>query len=252
MGTVQVLRMALVLLFAFVALVPSPLSVADELRGLRLRSLVSGAATPQLDRPLSEAAVVEADAVAAVGDASPRGEDALAGESAAELNAQVGPPSSVPAAGDERTAFAPTRLVINAIGIDAPITPVGLTPWGAMAAPAETAQVGWFTHGATPGATGRAVLAGHRDTVDGPAVFFDLGRLQSGDEIAVFARDGALRLNYVVYAVEQYPLEDAPIERIFGSNGSADLALITCTGDFSWTSGYSARVVVYARLVQPS
>jgi len=249
--TVQALRGALVLLFALVALAPSPLSVADELRGLRLRSLVSSAATPQLDRPVSEAAVVETDAVAAVEDASPRGEDTLAGESSADLNARVGPPSRAPA-GDERTSFAPTRLVIDAIGVDAPVTPVGLTPWGAMAAPAESAQVGWFTDGATPGAIGRAVLAGHRDTVDGPAVFFDLGRLQRGDEIAVFARDGALQLNYIVYAIEQYQLEDAPVERIFGSNGSADLALITCTGDFSWTSGYSARVVVYARLVQPS
>jgi LPXTG-site transpeptidase (sortase) family protein len=250
-NVLTVTRGALLLLFALVALAPSTLSVTDELRSLRLRFVVDVTTSTEYDVRARAVAVVDDNVPAGTGaaSASVRSGAPLSEATSFDSEVQLGPLPFVPAAGEASASHVPTRLVIDAIGVDAPITPVGLTPWGAMEAPEQLAEVGWFTQGAAPGATGRAVLAGHRDSIDGPAVFFDLEQLQRGDVVTIYARDGAVRLSYVVYDTELYPLGGAPAERIFGSNGSADLALITCGGDFTWASGYSHRVVIYARLV---
>ena len=61
-------------------------------------------------------------------------------------------------------APAPVRLVIPAIGVDAPITTIATDATGALVPPTSTALVGWFAAGPPPGGTGPALLAGHVDS----------------------------------------------------------------------------------------
>lgn len=147
----------------------------------------------------------------------------------------------------DRVPRSPVRVRIPSQGIDAQIVPVGITPSGEMEAPAGYDEVGWYRHGARPGEPGRAVLAGHLDSRDGPAVFFQLGSLQPGDTIEVEFDDGAGPRVFTVRELAQYPTRDAPLADIFGPLDRPELVLITCAGDFQGPeSGYSERVIVYA------
>jgi len=86
-----------------------------------------------------------------------------------------------------------TRLEIPAIGVDAPIQPVGLAEleeegqrylqWQVP----NDYTVGWHTNSATPGSPGNTVLNGHNN-VHGE-VFRDLVELDLGDEIILY-KDG--------------------------------------------------------------
>ncbi len=141
----------------------------------------------------------------------------------------------------------PVRLRVPALGIDAPVEPVGLTRAGAMDIPASAFSVGWYAHGGRPGETGAAVLAGHRDTAWGaPGVFWALRDVEPGDALLVELDAGEV-LQYRVERLEQYPYDDAPMEEIFGATAEASLRLITCAGAWNTTT-YDRRLVVYARL----
>jgi sortase (surface protein transpeptidase) len=157
------------------------------------------------------------------------------------------PPATVPDYSQPLIA-APQRLFIPAIGIDAPVEPVGLEPNGAMATPHGAINTGWFAPGARPGEPGNAVLAGHVDYRGvGPAVFYRLHRLRPGDAVWTTDEQGRRR-RFIVEAIEQYRTETAPLERIFGATGEARLNLITCAGNFSSNSrSYDQRLVVYTR-----
>lgn len=48
--------------------------------------------------------------------------------------------------------------------------------------------------------------------------------------------------------VENYPADQAPLERIFGPTAAVNLNLISCLGNFDpVTRSYDRRIVVYAR-----
>jgi sortase (surface protein transpeptidase) len=85
---------------------------------------------------------------------------------------------------DERQGIVPTRLKIPAINVDAPINPAGLTEDGDMAVPNDIISTGWFERGYMPGEPGNSVIAGHVDGKNGPAVFYDIGKLKNGDEVS--------------------------------------------------------------------
>ncbi len=140
----------------------------------------------------------------------------------------------------------PVRLRIPAIGVDAFVEPVGLTEDQAMDVPSRWEDVAWFKLGYRPGMTGNAVIAGHLDTNTGaPAVFWDLNKLQPGDEVIVVGDDGVERV-FVVEGAEVYPYDQAPVQRIFGPADRPQLNLITCNG--AWdreVRNYSHRLVVY-------
>src|SRR5581483_108451 len=85
----------------------------------------------------------------------------------------------------------PTTLEIPKIGVSAPIVPVKTTPDGDLASPDSWDVVGWFVGGPRPGDPGNALITGHRDFANGPggrpttAVFWDLGKVNPGDQIVV-------------------------------------------------------------------
>ncbi|WP_245718908.1 class F sortase [Micromonospora rhizosphaerae] len=142
----------------------------------------------------------------------------------------------------------PLRITIPRIGVRAEIVPVATDSDGALEVPpldrAELA--GWYRRGPTPGEAGNAVLVGHVDTQDGPAAFFDLGRLRPGDTIRVTRADGRVA-RFTVDDVGAYPKERFPTERVYGGGPEARLRLITCGGRFNPRTGnYPDNIVVFA------
>src|SRR5262249_35811922 len=57
------------------------------------------------------------------------------------------------------------HLLIPAIGVDAPIEPVGVLPGGALSVPEKNrwTGVGWYKDGPVPGLPGSAIIDGHLD-----------------------------------------------------------------------------------------
>src|SRR5260370_32778816 len=93
----------------------------------------------------------------------------------------------------------PTHLSIASLGVNAAIVPVGTDHYGAMQAPGAGHPASdplwgsafWWKFGAKPGQPGNAVLAGHVDRNDGSrAVFWNLGRVQPGDQIIITEQAG--------------------------------------------------------------
>jgi len=153
-------------------------------------------------------------------------------------------PTPVPRAGQ------PVRLKIPKIKVDAAIEYVGLAADGAMDVPKNYSNTAWYEPGPRPGDQGNAAIDGHVDSTTGKAVFWDLSKLQPGDEIFVVADDGVER-RFVVLEVQSYKRADAPLDRIFGPTTDRHLNLITCdsTSNFDRTKReYAANVVVYAEL----
>jgi hypothetical protein len=141
----------------------------------------------------------------------------------------------------------PTRLRVAAIGLDAPVVPVGLRPDGQMEVPSATA-VGWYRLGPVPGATGSSVLAAHVDYAGQRGAFFDLRSVPVGAEVLVDG-DGATR-RFVVSSREQVAKADVALDRYFTAEGPARLTLITCGGAFDRGVGhYVDNVIVTADLV---
>lgn len=141
----------------------------------------------------------------------------------------------------------PARLTIAAISVDAVVEPVGLDAQGRMAAPSRTDRVGWYRPGTAPGDAGNAVIDGHLDWTNGPAVFWRLGKLKVGDQITVIREDGT-QAKFIADATSVMPY-DASTDALFTRSGPPSLTLITCTG--SWDrqrETYLQRLVVHATL----
>ncbi|WP_455360349.1 class F sortase [Streptomyces sp. SYSU K21746] len=146
---------------------------------------------------------------------------------------------------------APLRVAIPSIGVDAPLTGVGLTSDGWIDTPpaAHRNVAGWFTGAASPGEQGTSVVVGHVDNGEGPAVFYRLGSLTKGRRIEVVRQDGHTAV-FSVYAVELVPKQGFPADRVYGNRDRPELRVITCGGGFSRKTGYAGNVVAYARLVR--
>jgi len=150
-----------------------------------------------------------------------------------------------PAAADDGTGAAPTRLRIPAIHVDTALEVLHLDASGALEVPKEYAHAGWFAEGAVPGEVGPAVIAGHVDSTTGPAVFSLVNRLHPGDVIQVFRHEGWVAFRVV--EVGRYPKDAFPTARVYGPTPDPELRLITCSGAFdSRQRSYVDNTVVYA------
>ncbi|WP_069172709.1 class F sortase [Streptomyces griseus] len=160
----------------------------------------------------------------------------------------AGPPPRV-AATAPLPRSEPVRIRIPRIGVDAPMTRLGLRADGSLEVPPARDRnlAGWFAKGTPPGAKGTAIVAGHVDNAQGPSVFYALGSLKKGDRVEIGRGDGRTAV-FAVDAVEVYANDDFPDRRVYGPSPDASLRLITCGGAFSRTTGYQGNVVAYAHL----
>jgi LPXTG-site transpeptidase (sortase) family protein len=143
----------------------------------------------------------------------------------------------------------PVRLRIPAIDVDTSIMQLGLQRDGSLEVPPlrGDAPAGWYRDSPTPGETGASVLAGHVDTArDGPAVFFRLRELKTGDPITVRRADGTVA-TFRVSRVALYAKRDFPTAEVYAPIDRPGLRLITCGGAFDRSEGsYRSNVVVFA------
>ncbi len=141
------------------------------------------------------------------------------------------------------------RLLIPAIGVDAAVIVKGVGADGVMEVPDNARDVAWYDFTAHPGSGGNVVFSGHVDFHGvGPAVFWDLGKLQPGDPIDLRLEDGT-SYHYRVTEKGVYGAADAPVDRIVGQTPVESVTIITCTGKFNAsTRQYDKRLVVRAEL----
>jgi sortase (surface protein transpeptidase) len=143
----------------------------------------------------------------------------------------------------------PWRLTIPAIAVETPLEGLGVEADGTLQVPTGPEAAGWYRFGAKPGDPGPAVIVGHVDSQDGPAVFYRLGTLAPGDLIRMSWKSGA-SVRFRVYAVREYAKSAFPTALVYGPTRAAELRLITCGGPFDAQTGhYLDNVVVFARRV---
>ncbi len=141
---------------------------------------------------------------------------------------------------------APEHIAIPAIGVSAKVIPVGVAADGSMDVAHNQFDVAWYDLGPRPGADGTAVLAGHLDTKLTPtAVFYNLNKLQPGDEVIITDASGRT-LNFRVSESQTIPYNAATGD-IFTNQGPSRIALVTCAGYWiKAKKSYSERLIVFA------
>ncbi len=155
-----------------------------------------------------------------------------------------------PATGVAPLSYAvPDQVSIPAIQVDAPVMPVGLDAdgWVDAPPPEDPNLAGWFTGAVAPGERGTAVVVGHVDNQQGPAVFYGLGALRKGNKVEVHRQDGRTAV-FEIYGIEVFEKENFPGDRVYASKGTPELRVITCGGGFTKQNGYDGNVVAFARL----
>lgn len=150
-----------------------------------------------------------------------------------------------------RGADEPVALRIPAIRVDASLTTLGLNPDQTVEVPTDFGKPGWYKFGPTPGHPGSAVILGHVDSHQGPAIFYQLKKLHAGDSVDVSMTDGRVA-HFAVTKVETYLKTEFPAEQVYGSHGGESLLqLVTCGGEFDADAhSYRSNVVAYTSLVQ--
>jgi sortase (surface protein transpeptidase) len=142
----------------------------------------------------------------------------------------------------------PVELTIPAIGVRTWLIHLGLEPNGTLQVPSSTTVAGWYTGSPRPGAVGSSVIAGHVDSVSGPAVFYRLGTLRPGERVYVSRADGTMAV-FSITRVQTYAKDAFPTAEVYGPAPDPELRLITCGGTFDSTTGhYRSNVVAFATL----
>ncbi len=158
------------------------------------------------------------------------------------------PSATLPGAADDdaavrrlSTSGLPTRVVLERLGIDAPVSEVGVVTTGGRPL-WETAwrSAGHHMDSALPGQPGNLVLSGHVSVADSSnlAVFSALEDAAAGDVVEVFSGDTVHR-----YLVERVAVVAPTAVQLLRSDHNASVTLITCTRDLK------NRVVVVGKLV---
>ncbi|MBA2739874.1 MAG: class F sortase, partial [Nocardioidaceae bacterium] len=146
------------------------------------------------------------------------------------------------------TATDPERITIPSLGVDQGLVELAVNG-DSLQVPEDFWDVGWWGGGPVPGENGAAVMVGHVDSFDGPAVFYGLSGMRRGDKVFV-SRERGPRLVFAVRKKVLYDRDEFPSDRVYRSTGRPSLHLLTCGGSFdSEAELYSGNVVVYAELV---
>ena len=146
------------------------------------------------------------------------------------------------------TRGVPRRVIVAKIGVNSSLQALGLLPDGSLESPTLWQQAGWYDKGTRPGDTGPAVIAGHVDSVNGPAVFYRLRELTRGDQVEVIDAAGAA-LHFTVISVQSFAKDHFPTDAVYGPTALAEVKLVTCTGAFDASKrSYVDNLVVTAVL----
>ena len=213
----------------------------------------------ELLRPLGAFLLVVAAGVALVLIYSGRpSADAASAPAAAGAAPQLAPlPADTPVAHGPIT---PARLQIPDIGVDATVEPHGTVQYDnpftgkkvdGFGVPTSMWTTAWWSDGPKPGSGQMAVVLGHAQAAHG-AVFDHLANLRSGDRVDLVDTGGAvLHLQVIGKPVTGLDKSTSALaDTLNGHPAGADLALVTCGGQFDRSAGASEdNEVVFASVV---
>ncbi len=145
----------------------------------------------------------------------------------------------------------PRVLTIDKLSVRARVLPMSVNPDGAMQAPVNIFDSGWYGASAKPGTPGATVIDAHASGATREGLFAYLDTLAAGDQLSVERGDGQ-KFTYEVTHTETVALGDVDMNKLLTPYGSAKegLNLITCTG--KWLPDqktYDHRVMVYTKRV---
>ncbi len=160
-------------------------------------------------------------------------------------------PPPVPPLGD-----LPFRMVIDKLGVDAPVSVYGLDANAVPEVPTGPDAkdiVVWYNFSSQPGTGSNAVFAGHV-TWNGRAVFYELTSLAAGDLVKLRGADGT-ELAYKISSVFSVDPNNPDSLSVMRATDHDAITIITCDGTFVHTGDpvfggeYSNRLVVRADLM---
>jgi len=145
----------------------------------------------------------------------------------------------------------PRMLNIKSLNISARIKPMGINSIGAIAAPVNIYDSGWYTGSAKPGALGATFIDGHASGATRQGLFAYLETLKNGNEVSIERGDRKV-LMYKVVHVETVLKDSINMMKVLRTYDGAreGLNLMTCTGN--WIKNeqtYDKRVIVYTERV---
>jgi LPXTG-site transpeptidase (sortase) family protein len=165
-------------------------------------------------------------------------------------------PTPVPATPEPPPLQEAHRIIIDKIGVNAPVATYGLDEQAVPVVPtgSDAAEVvAWYNFSARPGMHGNTVYAGHVSW-NGPAVFKDLQTLAPGDTITLRDDRGAEAVYRVTENFSVDPNDPKSVEAIRAIPKDV-ITLVTCGGSFFDTGDpvaggdYTQRVIVRGELV---
>ena len=130
----------------------------------------------------------------------------------------------------------PVELRIPAISLSVSLSTLGLNSDGTVQVPTDIQQPGWYRLGPSPGQIGSAVILGHVDSYQGPAVFFELRSLVAGDGVDVSLADG-VTAQFKVTSVATYLKTNFPDQEVYTSHGYSASAAGHLRGDLRHEHG---------------
>lgn len=144
----------------------------------------------------------------------------------------------------------PRKIEVPSIGTSGCVQKVGIDQRNAIAAPTNIHLAGWYVNSALPGEKGVSIIDGHVQGRYGTAIFTNLDRLRSGDQIKVQLGDESWR-EFEVVSIGTYSVNETNDELFKSANGvDKQLTLVTCAGTYnSQTKTYDKRVIVRAKKV---
>lgn len=139
----------------------------------------------------------------------------------------------------------PSLLTIDSMQLqESEVVPLTLADDGALEVPEDPWQVGYWRSDRQGGPLRPTIFVGHLDSTSGPAIFYRLSVLVSGDLIKVEDAQGRT-WTYEVVETEQTMRDAFPTRRVYGPTKRPELRLLTCSGDYV-ESSYLQNLIVYA------
>lgn len=168
------------------------------------------------------------------------------GGSAADGPAGTPPETTAAAA---LVASPPTRMTIDALGVETRVARLGAGADGNLELP-PLQRAGWDTTSVSPGERGITVVAGYiRRTSSQPGVLRRLHRLETGDVITLQRADRKT-VDYTVTDVAWYPRGEFPAADVFAPVDGVELRLVSTGGGLRDRDALG-NAVVYATAEAP-
>lgn len=128
---------------------------------------------------------------------------------------------------------------------------LGINNKNEIAVPGNINDAGWYTDSSKPGRKGAMFIYGHISSWEAKGIFYDLNKLQAGNEVTVESGDGH-KYTYKVIKTKTYDVEKVNMNEVLTpvEANTAALNLMTCTGKVKpGTSEFTERFVVFTTRV---